>query len=84
MMPQIEILEKDVKPLISTVDGDSLRMIAVASSSLVIGLGATLGFAFGGFYLMGDSWMSYNDIVGSYYTMTTVREHPPKTSTLTV
>ena len=51
----------------------SLTVVTVASVSTVIGLGATLGFAFGGFYLMGDSWMSYNEVAGSYYTMTPVR-----------
>lgn len=58
-----ELQKTYVKPLSQPV---------VAVASIVLGVGASLGFGLGGLYLIGDSWMSYNEITGTYYTMTTV------------
>ena len=44
----------------------------VALISISIGVGSSLGLGIGGFYLMGDSWMSFNEVTGTYYTMTKV------------
>lgn len=44
----------------------------VALISFFLGVGSSLGLGIGGFYLMGDSWMSFNEVTGTYYTMTTV------------
>ena len=53
---------------------DTPSMTYAALGSILLGLGVSLGFGLGGLHAMGDSWMQLNEVIGSYYTMTPVRQ----------
>ena len=53
---------------------NSISMTYTALGSILLGLGASLGFGLGGLYAMGDSWMQLNEVIDAYYTMTPVRQ----------
>jgi hypothetical protein len=52
---------------------DSVAILSATAFTILLGLGCSLGFGLGGLHLMGDSWMQYNDVASSYFTMTPVR-----------
>lgn len=53
---------------------NTLSMTYTALGSILLGLGASLGFGLGGLYVMGDQWMQLNEALDQYYTMTPVSQ----------
>ena len=53
---------------------NTLSMTYTALGSILLGLGASLGFGLGGLYVMGDVWMQLNEALDEYYTMTPVSQ----------
>ena len=51
---------------------DSVAIASATACTILLGLGCSLGFGLGGLHLMGDSWMQYNEVANSYFTMTPV------------
>ena len=53
---------------------NTLSVTYTALGSILLGLGASLGFGLGGLYVMGDQWMQLNVALDQYYTMTPVSQ----------